>query len=113
MLKRKPCSKTAKYAIATNIPSYIKRQTFGKLTPQNSRVFWQSQPVPHSPFLVSSNLPPELIEKIKEAFLTVPPGMQDIIGTQAEGYTLVVASDYEPMQKLRIQLNLAAGDISK
>jgi phosphonate transport system substrate-binding protein len=94
-------------AIATNIPSYLKRQTLGTLTPQNSRVFWESQPVPHSPFLVSTDLPPELIEKLKEAFLTVPAGLEDIVGTQAEGYTLVVASDYQPMQQVRIQLGLA------
>jgi len=64
-------------AIATNIPSYLKRQTLGKLTPQNSRAFWKSQPVPHSPFLVSTDLPPEMIEKLKEAFLTVPEGLED------------------------------------
>jgi phosphonate transport system substrate-binding protein len=95
-------------AIATNIPSYNKRQTLGKLTPKNSRIFWQSQPVPHSPFLVADHLPPETIENLKEAFLTVPPGFQDIVGTQAEGYTLVVGADYAPMQQIRIQLGLAA-----
>ncbi len=94
-------------AIATNIPSYLKRQTLGKLTPQNSRVFWESQPAPHSPFLVSTDLAPALVEKLKEAFLTVPQGMEDIIGTQAEGYTLMVASDYQSMQQIRIQLGLA------
>ncbi|MBM0745718.1 phosphate/phosphite/phosphonate ABC transporter substrate-binding protein (plasmid) [Phormidium sp. CLA17] len=99
-------------AIATNIPSYNKRQSLGQLTPGNSRVLWESAPVPHSPFLVASNLPPALIEKLKEAFLTVPPGLQDIVGTQAQGYTLVEASDYEPIQQLRIQLRLTA-DTSK
>ncbi|MEB3295053.1 MAG: phosphate/phosphite/phosphonate ABC transporter substrate-binding protein [Synechococcales bacterium] len=94
-------------AIATSIPSYLKRQTLGKLTPQNSRVFWESQPVPHSPFLVSTDLPPEMIDKLKEAFLTVPAGLEDLVGAQAEGYTLVVASDYQPMQQIRIQLGLA------
>lgn len=95
-------------AIATNIPSYIKRQSLGTLTPQNSRVLWESSPVPHSPFLVSTDLPPEVIEKLKEAFLTVPPGLQDIVGAQSSGYTLVIASDYEPIQQLRVQLHLAA-----
>jgi len=95
-------------AIATNIPSYHKRQTLGKLSAKNSRVLWESAPVPHSPFLVSTNLSPELLEKLKEAFLTVPSDLQDIVGTEAQGYTLVVASDYEPIQQLRIQLNLAA-----
>lgn len=95
-------------AIATNIPSYIKRQTIGNLTPQNSRVIWESAPVPHSPFLISQDLPAELVEKVKEAFLTVPPGLQDIVGTQAAGYTLVVASDYDPIRGLREQLHLSA-----
>lgn len=100
-------------AIATNIPSYNKRQSLGQLTPENSRVLWESAPVPHSPFLIASDLPPELIEKLKEAFLTVPPGLQDIVGTQASGYTLVQASDYQPIQQLRIQLRLAAEGSSK
>lgn len=100
-------------AIATNVPSYTKRLSLGRLTPQNSRVVWESAPVPHSPFLVASDLPPQLIDKLKEAFLTVPPGLQDIVGTQAQGYTLVQASDYEPIQQLRIQLHLAAEGSSK
>ncbi|MDX2231004.1 MAG: phosphate/phosphite/phosphonate ABC transporter substrate-binding protein [Leptolyngbyaceae cyanobacterium bins.349] len=95
-------------AIATNIPSYQMRQTLGKLTPQNSRILWESAPVPHSPFLVAQDLPPALVEKLKEAFLTVPPGLQDIVGTQAAGYTLVVAADYDPIRVLRDQLNLRA-----
>ncbi len=93
-------------AIATNIPSYIKRQSLGKLTTKNSRVFWESSPVPHSPLLVSQDLPPQLIELIKEAFLTMPKGVEDIVGTQAAGYTLVVDSDYDPIKQMRIQLNL-------
>lgn len=32
--------------------------------------------------------------------------MEDIVGTQAAGYTLVVASDYAPIEQLRVQLNL-------
>jgi len=94
-------------AIATNIPSYTKRQTLGKLTPQNSRVFWKSQPVPHSPFLIASDLPADVKNKFKEAFLTIPSGLEDIVGAQIKGYTLVVSNDYEPMQQVRIQLGLA------
>jgi phosphonate transport system substrate-binding protein len=100
-------------AIATNIPSYNKREALGKLTPQNSRVLWESAPVPHSPFLITQDLPEEMVDKLKQAFLTVPPGLEDIIGTQTAGYTLMVASDYEPIQKLRIQLHLASGNNGK
>jgi phosphonate transport system substrate-binding protein len=95
-------------AIATNISSYNQHQTQDR--PQNSRVLWESAPVPHSPFLVSKNLPPEQIEKLKEAFLTVPAGTQDLMGAESIGYTLVVASDYDHIQQLGIQLNLVGKD---
>ncbi|RUR72231.1 phosphate/phosphite/phosphonate ABC transporter substrate-binding protein [Chlorogloeopsis fritschii PCC 9212] len=93
-------------AVATNIPSYIKRQTIGRLTPENSRILWESAPVPHSPMLVSKKLSPIVIKELKRAFLNTPAGMEDIVGTQAAGYTLVVASDYAPIEQLRVQLNL-------
>jgi phosphonate transport system substrate-binding protein len=97
-------------AIATNISSYNQPQTQGKLTSENFRVLWESAPVPHSPFVVSKNLPPEQIEKLKEAFLTVPAGTQDLMGAESIGYTLVVASDYDHIQQLGIQLNLVGKD---
>ncbi|KST66184.1 phosphate/phosphite/phosphonate ABC transporter substrate-binding protein [Mastigocoleus testarum] len=99
-------------AIATNIPSYMKRQNLGKLTPENSRVLWQSSPVPHSPLLVSRSLPPELIESIKEAFLTIPNGIEDIVETQAAGYTLVIDSDYEPIKQMRVRLQQENKEVS-
>lgn len=93
-------------AIATNSPDYIRRQQLGKLTPDNSRIIWQSSPVPNSPLVVKDDLPPQMIEKLKEAFLTVPPGLEDIIGAQAAGYTLMKASDYEPIRTIRKQLGI-------
>jgi phosphonate transport system substrate-binding protein len=100
-------------AIATNIPSYTQGHAPGKPIHAPSRILWQSAPVPHAPFLVTSNLPPALIENLKEALLTVPSDMQDLFGTPAHGYTLVEASDYQPIQQLRIQLNLATEGTSK
>jgi phosphonate transport system substrate-binding protein len=84
-------------AIAINTPYYLKQQMVGKLTSETSRLVWESAPVPHFPFVVTRSLPPDLIEKLKEALLTVPPG-----------FTLVTASDYDPIRQLRIQLNLSA-----
>lgn len=93
-------------AIASNIPSYL-NQRQGNLTPQNSRVLWESGPIPHTPIVVSQELPPELVEKLKSAFLTIPPGLKDVQGTQAVGYTLVEAADYDSIRQLRQQLNLS------
>lgn len=95
-------------AVATNLASYNRWKKLGKLTSENSRVLWESTPVPHAPVLVSQNMPPELIEKLKEAFLTTPPGIQDLMGAETAGYTLVESEDYESFEQLRNQLNLAA-----
>ncbi|ODG96432.1 phosphonate ABC transporter substrate-binding protein [Nostoc sp. KVJ20] len=93
-------------AAATNISSYLKRQKNGKLTPQNSRILWESAPIPNSPIVVSKKLSPELIKRLKQAFISSPEGLQDIIGTESAGYTLVTPSDYTPIEQLRKYLNL-------
>ncbi|MBW4428855.1 MAG: phosphate/phosphite/phosphonate ABC transporter substrate-binding protein [Nostoc desertorum CM1-VF14] len=93
-------------ASVTNISSYLKRQKIGKLTHENSRVIWKSAPIPHSPIVISQKLSPELIQQLKQAFISSPDGIEDIVGTESAGYTLVIASDYAPIQELRQELNL-------
>jgi phosphonate transport system substrate-binding protein len=94
-------------AIATNLATYSQWKKLGKLTAQDPRVLWESAPVPHGPVLVSQDLPPELVEKLKKAFLTTPSGIQDLMGAETAGYTLVGSEDYEFIQQLRLQLNFA------
>ncbi|MCW5313602.1 phosphate/phosphite/phosphonate ABC transporter substrate-binding protein [Nostoc sp. KVJ3] len=93
-------------AAATNIPSYLKWQKSGKLTPKKFRILWESAPIPNSPIVVSKKLPPELIQRLKQAFISSPEGLEDIIGTESAGYTLVSPSDYAPIEQLRKYLNL-------
>ncbi len=95
-------------ATATNISSYLKRQKSGKLISQNSRILWESAPIPNSPIVVSKKLSPELIQRLKQAFISSPEGLEDIIGTESAGYTLVTPSDYAPIEKLRKYLNLVS-----
>lgn len=91
-------------AITTNLATYKRSKEVGKLTAKNSRVLWESEPIPHAPVLVSEELPSELIEKLKEAFLTTPSGIKDLMGAETAGYTLVEAEDYEAIEQLRRQL---------
>lgn len=93
-------------AAATNIPSYIKWQKSGKLTPKKFKILWESAPIPNSLIVVSKKLPPELIQRLKQAFISSPEGLEDIIGTESAGYTLVSPSDYAPIEQLRKYLNL-------
>ncbi|MEA5581954.1 phosphate/phosphite/phosphonate ABC transporter substrate-binding protein [Nodularia harveyana UHCC-0300] len=93
-------------AAVTNIDSYLKQQNKGKLTPENSRIIWESAPIPHSPIVMSRKLSSELIQQLKKAFVSSPDGIEDIVGTESAGYTLVIPSDYAPIQKIREELNL-------
>ncbi len=93
-------------AAATNISSYLKRQKSGKLTTQNSRVVWESAPILNFPIVVSKKLPPELIQQLKQAFISSPEGLEDILGIESAGYTLVTSSDYAAIEKVRKYLNL-------
>lgn len=95
-------------AVATNIPFYLKQQKIGKLTSDNSRILWDSKPLPPFPIVVSQKLPPELIKQLKQTFINTPDGIGDISGTDSAGYTLVSPSDYEPIQQLRKDLNLVS-----
>jgi phosphonate transport system substrate-binding protein len=92
-------------AIATNLASYTHRKNQGQSAAQNSRMIWQSEPFPHSPVLVSDQIPPELLDALKAAFLTTPAGIQDLMGAETAGYTLVSAEDYKGVEALRQQLN--------
>ncbi len=92
-------------AIATNLATYNQLQQQGE--GENPRIIWKSDPIPHAPVLVSGNLPPELIKKLKQAFLTTPAGIKDLMGAKTVGYTLVEEEDYKSIGELRRQLNLS------
>ncbi|MBF2064270.1 MAG: phosphate/phosphite/phosphonate ABC transporter substrate-binding protein [Calothrix sp. C42_A2020_038] len=93
--------------IATNLATYNQQQEEGK--GENLRIIWESDPIPHAPILVSRDLPPELIKKLKQAFLTTPAGIKDLMGAKTVGYTLVEEDDYESIGELRRQFNLSGG----
>ncbi|QXE22098.1 phosphonate ABC transporter, periplasmic phosphonate-binding protein [Richelia sinica FACHB-800] len=95
-------------AAVTNVSSYLKSQKQGRVTAQNSRIIWESAPIPHSPIVISQKLSPELILQFKRAFISSPDGIEDIVGTESAGYTLIIPADYAPIQKLRQELNLIA-----
>ncbi|BAZ07828.1 phosphate/phosphite/phosphonate ABC transporter substrate-binding protein [Calothrix sp. NIES-3974] len=94
-------------AIATNLATYNQLREEGK--GKNLRIIWESDPIPHAPILVSQNLPPDLIQKLKKAFLTAPEGIKDLMGAKTIGYTLVEDEDYESIEELRRQVNLSGG----
>ncbi|ABA23903.1 Phosphonate-binding periplasmic protein [Trichormus variabilis ATCC 29413] len=93
-------------AAATNVSSYITFKNSRKLTPQDYRLIWESAPIPNFPIVISQKLAPELIQQLKQVFISTPEGMKDILGAESAGYTLVSPDHYAPIQQLRQELNL-------
>jgi phosphonate transport system substrate-binding protein len=93
-------------AVATNIAAYTNPPKNGKLTSKNTKIIWESPPIPNFPIVISEELSPDLIQKLQRAFLSLPQGLGAIGGSELDGYTLVIASDYDPIQQLREKLNL-------
>ena len=93
-------------AAATNIPFYMGYQKLGKLNPEQFRMIWESDSIPQVPIVISQKLPKELVEKLKLAFLGAPDGIEEIMGIQSTGYTLIVDGDYTRIRKLRKKMNL-------
>lgn len=93
-------------AVATNIVAYTNQQKNDKLASKNTKTIWESAPTPNFPVVVSEELPPKLIHQLQQAFLSLPTGLDVIGGSQSDGYTLVIASEYDQIQKIRQELNL-------
>ncbi|BAZ30490.1 phosphonate ABC transporter, periplasmic phosphonate-binding protein [Cylindrospermum sp. NIES-4074] len=93
-------------AAAANVSSYLKRQKNSQVTSKNTRILWESAPIAQAPIVVSKNLPPKLIRQLKQVYISMPDGIEDITGTESDGYTLVSHTDYTSIQQMRKELNL-------
>ncbi|MDZ8186286.1 MAG: phosphate/phosphite/phosphonate ABC transporter substrate-binding protein [Nostoc sp. ChiSLP02] len=93
-------------AAAVNLSYYSKQQKKHKLKSQHSRILWKSAPIPNFLIVTSKKLPSEVVQQLKHAFLSSPEGLDDIIGIESAGYTLVSHSDYASIEQLRKDLNL-------
>lgn len=88
-------------AIAVNKSVYIEAVKQNKLPENKYKTIWESDPIPNSPFVISSTLPLELKTKLQRALINAPEGLVSVGGTTATGYTVVQDEDYEPIRKLQ------------
>ncbi|MBD2364439.1 phosphate/phosphite/phosphonate ABC transporter substrate-binding protein [Anabaena minutissima FACHB-250] len=93
-------------AVASNLALYTNQQKNVKLTTKNTKIIWESAPIPNFPIVVSEELSPELIQQLKQAFLSINTEVSAVEGSELNAYTLVIASDYDQIQKIRQELNL-------
>lgn len=83
----------------------------GKLAPDDLRVLWTSEPIPHSPICVRSSLPAPLKEKIQQAILAIPQKDPTLWATLKKFYRLpdmtfvpVQDSTYDGLRKFANQV---------
>ncbi|VXD19272.1 phosphate/phosphite/phosphonate ABC transporter substrate-binding protein [Planktothrix paucivesiculata] len=93
-------------AIAVDKSVYIEAVKQNKLPENKYKMIWESDPIPNSPFVISSTLPLELKTKFQRALINAPEGLVAVGGTTATGYTIVQDEDYEPIRKLQAFLLL-------
>lgn len=93
-------------AIAVDKSVYIEALQQNKLPENQYKMIWESDPIPNSPFVISSTLPLELKTKFQRALINAPEGLVSVGGTTATGYTVVQDEDYEPIRKLQAFLLL-------
>ncbi len=93
-------------AIAVNKSTYILAQKSGVLPEPKYRLIWESEPIPSSPIVISSQLPETLKFELKKALINAPTGLIAVGGIDADGYTLVQDEDYEVIRKLQQTLKM-------
>jgi phosphonate transport system substrate-binding protein len=95
-------------AVALELDLYNQAKEAGKIN-NSYQVIWKSEPIPQTPIVVSQKLPPQLIDELKEAFLSAPVGMLSLAGIPSNGYTLVQDSDYDRVKQVKKQLDEKIG----
>jgi len=88
-------------AIAVEKPTYLQFVRDGKLPEEKYKLIWESNPIPNSPIVISSQLPSELKSKLQIAFIKAPEGLANVGGFQASGYTAVRDEDYNIIRQIQ------------
>ncbi|MGF1494025.1 MAG: phosphate/phosphite/phosphonate ABC transporter substrate-binding protein [Microcoleaceae cyanobacterium] len=88
-------------AVALEKPTYIEVQQAGGLPEDQYKIVWESDPIPNSPIVVSSQLPAEFKTELRKVLIDAPEGLVGIGGIESAGYTLVSDEDYEPVRKMQ------------
>lgn len=88
-------------AIAVHKSTYLSAKESGSLPEPKYRMIWESEPIPNSPIVISTQLPEAFKVNLKKALINAPTGVIAIGGANADGYTLVQDEDYEPVRQLQ------------
>lgn len=87
-------------AIAVDSATYQTAVKNGTLDPNKYHLLWESQPITNPPIVISGKLSPKSQLALQKAFINAPAGLVAINVADAQGYTIVQASDYELIREL-------------
>lgn len=88
-------------AIAVDKLTYLEFFDAGKLPEEKYKLIWESNPIPNSPIVISSQLPSKLKSQLQIAFINAPEGLANVGGTRAAGYTAVRDEDYDLIRQIQ------------
>ena len=91
-------------AIAVDQLTYVQFFQAGKLPEEKYKLIWESNPIPNSPIVISSELPSELKTQLQIAFINAPEGLANVGGVRASGYTAVRDEDYDLIRQIQKSL---------
>jgi phosphonate transport system substrate-binding protein len=91
---------------ADSIPSYDMMVERGLIDPEKQKIIWVSEPIPPSPISVRADIPQELKDRIRAAFLD--PEAAKIVHAEGKysGYAEVSDSDYDGLRDIAENLGL-------
>ncbi|NES08069.1 MAG: phosphate/phosphite/phosphonate ABC transporter substrate-binding protein [Okeania sp. SIO2F4] len=72
-------------AIAIEKPTYIELENQGLLSEDKYKIIWESDPIPNSPIVISTQLPAEFKTTLKKALINAPEGLVGIGGIESAG----------------------------
>ncbi len=91
---------------ADSIPSYNLMVEKGAIDPNKQKIIWTSEDIPPSPICVRGDLPQELKDKIKAAFLDPEAGRVTHAEGKMKGYAEVKDCDYDALRQIAKNLGL-------
>ncbi|MBI4299276.1 MAG: phosphate/phosphite/phosphonate ABC transporter substrate-binding protein [Chloroflexi bacterium] len=90
---------------AVEEPVLVNMAAIGLIDMSRLRVIWRSEPIPQYPWVIRDDVPTEIEEALKRAFLNAP--REVIPPTVAEGFVGASADDYLEIRRAAEELGLA------
>jgi phosphonate transport system substrate-binding protein len=77
----------------------------GRTSDENVVIIWKSSPIPESPIAVRRDVAPELIAKIRQAFIEIPETLAEQYGALFRGFQETTEEEYRVIREIKAMLD--------